>query len=63
MGEKRGNSCAHGWGHEIQPKPIFPINTDSKNYPQRGMMKIHGPGPKIRWRSTYKRSWTKIVKW
>ena len=48
---------------EINPISCFPTHTDSKNSLYYGISKLHGPGPKIRWRNTYNSLWTKLIKW
>lgn len=37
---------------ETNPISCFPTHTDSKNSLYLSISKIHGPGPKIRWRNT-----------
>ena len=43
------------WGPNPTLGGLSSLDTDSKNIILRGISKIHGPGPKARWRSTYEK--------
>ena len=62
MEEGGGISWPLEEGSETNPNSCFPTHTDSKNSLYLSISKLHGPGPKIRWRSTYYKLWMKFMK-
>src|SRR3989337_4252538 len=63
MEEEGGISWPLEEGSETNPISCFPTHTDSKNSLYLCISNLHGPGPKIRRRSTYNSLWTKFMKW